>query len=158
MIDQEFSTKSGVKVRTIEAEASGGLIEVDLRKIKPTTEGTYLIASKDLQAVGKWAFTLDVAQAKKEGKEVPPEVEKDIDKTTMFLNDLMQKLPSFAKIISDVKNARVHPIERGIEKALMEITAELTNEVLEASPEIREGIKDTIQDYLEKNFNPEEGN
>lgn len=157
MIDQEFSTKSGVKVRTIEAEASGGLIEVDLRALKPTADGTYLIASKDIQAVGKWAFTLDMLQAKKEGKEVPPESEKEMDKNTVFINEIMSKIPALAKTISDLKNSRVHPVERGIEKALMDVTAQLTAEIIEENPDLKEGIKDTIEDYLEKNFGAEEG-
>jgi len=156
MMTQEFCAKSGIKVRAIEAEASGGLIEIDLKAIKQTADGTYLIPSKDLQAAGRWALTIDVAQLKKEGKEVPPEMAKDMDKSSLVMHELMQHLPTVIKSIMDLKNSRVHPIERGIEKALSDTVSELTREVLAEDEDLRESIKGSIEEYFDKAFGGDE--
>jgi hypothetical protein len=157
MINQEFTTKSGVKVRAMEPESAGGLIELDLKEIKQTADGTYLIPSKDLQAAGKWAFTIDVAQMKKEGKPIPPEMEKDLDKNTMFLQEIMQQVPKILEVVRQIKNDRVHPIERGWEKGLVEASAELTKEILENDTELKEELAEDIRENLRKMFKGEEG-
>jgi hypothetical protein len=155
MMNQEFTTKSGVKVRAMEAESSGGLIELDLKEIKQTADGTYLIPSKDLQAAGKWAFTIDVAQMKKEGKPVPPEMEKDIDKNAMFLHEIMQQVPTILDLVRQIKNDRVHPIERGLEKGLIEASAELTQEILASDRELKEKLTEDLRGNLEKMLSDE---
>lgn len=152
MMNQEFTTKAGVKVRAMEAESSGGLIELDLRAIKQTADGTYLILSSDLQAAGKWAFTIDVAQMKKEGKPIPPEMEKDIDKNTMFLQEIMQQVPKILEVVRQIKNDRVHPIERGLEKGLMEASAELSKEILETDPDLKSHLTEDLRANLKKMF------
>lgn len=157
MMNQEFTTKSGVKVRAMEAESSGGLIELDLKAIKQTADGTYLIPSSDLQAAGKWAFTIDVAQMKKEGKPIPPEMEKDIDKNTMFLQEIMQQVPKILEVVRQIKNDRVHPIERGLEKGLMEASAELTREIMVTDAEFKERLSEDLRENLKKMFGGEEG-
>lgn len=150
MKDQSFSTKSGLKVRTIEAEASGGLVELDMNAVQKTAEGTWLIPSKDLQAAGKWALTVEVAEAKAAGKPVPPEIEKDLDKTTMFLNDLMQKLPTLLKVFNDIKNDRVHPVQKGLEKGVMDAAVEVTREILEGDEELKAALREQLQMHIEK--------
>ena len=150
MKDQSFSTKSGLKVRTIEAEASGGLVELDMSSVQKTAEGTWLIPSKDLQAAGKWALTVEVAEAKAAGKPIPPEMEKDLDKATLFLNDLMQKLPTLLKVINEIKGDRVHPVQRGLEKGMLDASAEVTREILEGDEELKEALRDHLQTHIEK--------
>jgi len=145
MKDQTFSTKSGLKVRTIEAEAAGGLVELDMNAVQKTAEGTWLIPSKDLQAAGKWALTVEVAEAKAQGKPIPPELEKDLDKTTLFVNDLMNKLPILVKIISDLKNDRMHPVQKGLEKAVMDAAVEVTREILEGDEELKEALRENLK-------------
>ena len=152
MLDQSFTTKSGIKIRTIEAEAAGGLIEIDLRGIKPTADGTYLLPSKDLQAAGKWAFTLDVAQAKKEGKPVSPEDEKETDSTLLILHQLMQLAPSIISQVKDVKNARPHPIQLGMDKALTEEVIEMAKAYLQENGSVREHLEEMVEQYLEANI------
>lgn len=152
MINQEFKSAAGIRVRTIEAEAAGGLVEIDLRNIKPTSEGTYLVPSRDLQAAGKWAFTLDVAQAKKEGKPVSTEDEKQSDGVFLIMNELLNKLPAVTKSISDVKNSRPHPIQIGLEKALSEQVAEISREILRENPAMRERLQQIVEQSLSENI------
>jgi len=151
MLDQSFNTASGLKVRTIEAEAAGGLVELDLRGLKQTTEGTYLLPSKDLQAAGKWAFTLDVAQAKKEGKPVSPEDEKNTDTTLLILQELMQQVPKIIASVKDVKNSRPHPFQVGMDKALSEEAAEIAKSILHDDAAMRERLQEIVEHYLEAN-------
>jgi hypothetical protein len=152
MLDQEFKSAAGFKVRTIEAEAAGGLVEIDLRDLKATSDGTFLMPSKDLQAAGKWAFTLDVAQAKKEGKPVSPEDEKNIDPWVLLLNEFMQKLPLITKSIGDLKNARPHPIQAGLDRALSEEVAKIAQEILEENRTMKERLHEMVEQYLETNL------
>lgn len=157
MIDQSFSSTSGLKVRTIEAEAAGGLVEIDLRELKPTADGTYLLPSKDLQAAGKWALTLDVAHAKKEGKKVSPEDEKNADSTLLFLNSLMDKLPKVLQVVTDIKNARPHPMQIGIENAVSQEVCEMARTILNENAGLRERLEEMVEEYLERNiFGPEQ--
>lgn len=157
MLDQSFSGASGIKVRTIEAEASGGLVEIDLRKLKATAEGTYLLPSKELQAAGRWAFTLDVAQAKKEGKPVSPEDEKSADGTLLIIKELMDAVPAILGQIKDVKNARPHPIQLGIDKGLADEIAEMARGILQDKGNLRERMEEMVEQYLEANLLKPEG-
>lgn len=152
MINQEFKSAVGIRVRTIEAEAAGGLVEIDLRNLKPTSDGTYLVPSKDLQAAGKWAFTLDIAQAKKEGKPVSPEDEKQSDSFLLILHELLNKLPAVTKSISDVKNSRPHPIQMGLEKALAEEVADMSRGILQQNPAMMEKLQEVVEQYLTANI------
>lgn len=152
MLDQEFKSAAGFKVRTIEAESAGGLVEIDLRDLKATSDGTYLMPSKDLQAAGKWAFTLDVAQAKKEGKPVSAEDEKNTDPWVLLLNEFMQKLPTITKSIGDLKNSRPHPIQTGLDRALSEEVAEIAHEILEENGPMRERLHEMVEQYLDTNL------
>lgn len=152
MLNQSFSTKSGLKVRTIEAESAGGLVEIDLRDLKPTTDGTFLVPSKDLQAAGKWAFSLDVVQAKKEGKPVSPEDEKDADKWVLILGELMAKLPVITKAIADLKNTKTHPIQSGLDTALAKEVEEIAKEIINENGSMKEKLTEIIEGYLEANI------
>lgn len=149
MTDQEFRTEDGFKVRTIEREAAGGLVEVDLRDLKPTADGTFLVPSKDLVAAGRWALSVDVAQAKKEGRPVPERDDREADKVVLVMNELMAKLPALVAHIKDAKNARPHPVDRGLEAALAEAVTETAREVLETSPEMKDKLQDIVRGYLE---------
>lgn len=156
MMNQEFKSAGGFKVRAIEAEASGGLVEIDLRAFKVTPDGTYLVPSKDLQGAGRWAFTLDVSQAKKEGKPVSPEDEKKVDQTAFALNEFMQKLPAIIASIKEIKNARVHPVEKGLEAAIVKVVTEIVERKLGSDQEMSEALEEIVEDALKQTIFPDE--
>lgn len=148
MKDFSYETE-GIKVRATEPESMGSLIEIDLRALKATPDGTYLVSSKSLQAVGDWAFGVDGLAAEKAGKPAPDrEKAPKPSETLHLLNTIMGQVPV---VIAQLKGLKaVNPIERGFSAAMTKFIEEQTREMIGEDPAVKEFVRDIIQQSFDE--------
>ena len=142
---KDFSYEiEGIKVRATEPESMGSLIEIDLKSLKATTDGTFLVSSKALQAVGDWAFGVDGLAAEKAGKP-PPDREKapKPSETLHLINTLLGQVPGVIAQIKTLKES--NPIEKGFSAAMAKFIEEQTREMISEDPSVKEFVRDIIQ-------------
>jgi hypothetical protein len=147
MIDYSYET-AGIKVRATEPEVMGSLIELDLRGLQVTTDGTYLVTSKALQSVGDWSFGIDQLQAQKEGKPAPEKgTAPRPSETLAILGSLMSQLPP---LLEQIRAMRVSdPIEKGFSAATAKVVEELTTAMLHENEALKSDLRDVISHSFE---------
>jgi len=145
----------GLKVRATEPESMGSLIELDLTDLKATADGTFLVSSKALQALGDWAFGVDGLAAQKAGKPAPDrEKAPKPSETLHLLNNLMGKVPM---IVSHIQRLRAtDPIEKGFNAAAAKFVEEETRKIMDEDPTVKEAVREMIRHSLDHALSDDE--
>lgn len=155
MINYSYQTE-GIKVRATEPESMGSLIEIDLRSLKATADGTFLVSSKALQEIGDWAFGVDGLAAQKAGKPAPDrEKAPKPSETLHLLNTLIGQVPGLIAQVKTLKST--DPFEKGFNTATTKYVEEETRRQIEGDPEIQETIREIVRQSFVNAMESEEG-
>lgn len=155
MIDFTYET-AGIKLRATQPEVMGSLIELDLGSLDKTADGTYLVTTKSLQSMGDWALGVDALQAKKAGKSAPEKGTAPRPSEILeILNSISQKVPP---LLEQFRQSRqTNPIEKGIHAATAVIMEEITRELIEGDPRLKERLREIAQESIDASMEQENG-
>lgn len=94
-----------------------------------------------------------VMRAWKTEKEKPEEKE---DKALDMFEKIKQLLPEISRIIQEFRRSKISGADTGIGEAVARMSRELSLEVIQEDPLIREGLKDLVREELRAAFLPKE--
>jgi CRISPR/Cas system-associated protein Cas10 (large subunit of type III CRISPR-Cas system) len=78
------------------------------------------------------------------------------DKTLEMFDRVKQLLPEISRIIQEFRRSKISGADTGIGEAVARMSRELSLEVIQEDPLIREGLKDLVREELRAAFLPKE--
>jgi len=94
-----------------------------------------------------------IMQIKGTKEEEKPE---EKDKALEMFEKIKQLLPEIGRIIQEFRRSKISGVDTGIGEAVARTSREMTLEIIQEDPLIREGLKDFVRENLRAAFLPKE--